>query len=147
MKNNTFSHEFFMKKALEQAEIAYLNDEVPVGAVIVCKNQIISKGYNFVEHLTDVTAHAEIQAITSAISFLGSKYLNNCTLYSTLEPCVMCAGAANLARIDQIVYGAYDNKKGFSKHLKLLNPNIKLVSGILIEDCRKILKDFFIKKR
>jgi len=148
MQINPFNDNYFMKEALKEAAKAYEKDEVPVGAVIVCNRQVIARAHNYTETLNDVTAHAEMQAFTSAADYLGGKYLNECTLYVTLEPCVMCGGAAYWTRIKKIVFGASDIKRGFS----LLNKNIlhgktEIIKGVLEKDCSKILKDFFQKKR
>ena len=137
-----------MQKALEQAQIALEFDEVPVGAVIVCNNQIIARGHNYIEHLNDVTAHAEMQAFTSAADYLGGKYLNECTLYVTLEPCIMCGGASFWTQIKRIVYGASDEKRGFlSVKRSVLHPKTEVTKGIHEEKCSKILQDFFQHKR
>ena len=143
-----FSHEYFMRKALNEAQIAYQNDEVPVGAVIVYQDKIIAKAHNLCEQLIDFTAHAEMQAMTSASNFLQNKYLNNCSLYVTLEPCVMCAGAAFWTRIGTLIYGASDNKRGFSKiKNSIIHPKTIVISSVLENECSMILKDFFQKKR
>tara|TARA_B100001093_G_scaffold450339_1_gene457082 strand:- start:39 stop:479 length:441 start_codon:yes stop_codon:yes gene_type:complete len=145
---SVFGHEYFMRKALREAQIAYHNDEVPVGAVIVYENKIIAKGHNLCEKLIDFTAHAEMQAITSASNFLQNKYLNNCSLYVTLEPCVMCAGAAFWTRIGTLIYGASDDKRGFSKIKKrILHPKTLVISSVLENECSILLKDFFQNKR
>ena len=137
-----------MKKALEQAEMAFEKGEVPVGAVIVHNNKIIAKAHNLTETLNDVTAHAEMQAFTAAAEFTGGKYLNECTLFVTLEPCVMCAGASYWAQIGKIVFGASDDKKGFLKIAKnILHPKTEIKKGVLEMECGKLLKDFFAKKR
>ncbi|MCD4773970.1 MAG: nucleoside deaminase, partial [Bacteroidales bacterium] len=138
----------FMKEALKEAQKAFDADEIPVGAVVVCNKQIIARAHNLTERLTDVTAHAEMQAFTSAENYLGSKYLNECTLYVTLEPCVMCAGAAFWTQIGKIVYGAKDEKRGFTLLEKnILHPKTKVKSGFLETECSNILKEFFRKKR
>lgn len=143
-----FDDAYFMKQALQEAEKALLVDEVPVGAVIVYDNRIIARAHNYTEHLTDVTAHAEMQAITAASSMLNGKYLTDCTLYVTLEPCVMCAGALGWSQISKIVYGASDEKRGFRKFApQALHPKTEVVSGILEEECASIIKEFFKKKR
>lgn len=146
-----FGDEHFMKMALKEAQTAYEMDEVPVGAVIVCKGQIIARGHNLTQQLNDFTAHAEMQAYTSATEFLGGKYLDKCTLYVTLEPCVMCAGAAYHTKIGKIVYGASDDKRGFSNcnfgTRPVIHPKTELTSGILESECSEILKVFFAKKR
>lgn len=143
-----FNDEYFMKKALEQAQMAYEKDEVPVGAIVVHGNQIISRAHNLTETLNDVTAHAEMQAYTAAADFIGGKYLLDCTLYVTLEPCVMCAGASFWTQVSRIVYGASDEKRGFYKHGKqLLHPKTEVISGVLETDCANLIRDFFKKKR
>lgn len=137
-----------MKEALKEAEKAKEANEVPVGAVIVADNKIIARAHNLTERLTDVTAHAEMQAITSAANFIGGKYLMDCVLYVTLEPCVMCAGALSWSQIGKIVYGASDPKKGFSMlSQNILHPKTQVLSGILAFECESIVKDFFSKKR
>lgn len=142
------SDEYFMKQAIAEANKAYESGEVPVGAVVVSNNKIISRGHNQTELLTDVTAHAEIIAITAAESYLNSKYLNGCTLYVTLEPCVMCAGALYWSQMSKVVFGAADDKKGFMKYGKeLLHPKTKLEYGILHDECSTIISDFFKDKR
>ena len=143
-----FSDESFMKEALKEAQKAHEKNEVPIGAIIVSNNKIIARAHNHCETLNDATAHAEMQAITSASNFFGSKYLNECTLFVTLEPCVMCASASAWSQIGKIVYGANDEKKGFTKiSQNILHPKTEIVSGILKNDCSKILIDFFEKKR
>lgn len=143
-----FSDEYFMNLAINEAKRAQEMGEVPVGAVIVCNKSIIAKAYNQVESLQDVTAHAEILAITSATSYLGSKYLKDCTLYVTLEPCNMCAGALYWSQISKVIYGAADDKKGFMQHgKKLLHPQTKLEYGVLETECSNLLKEFFESKR
>ena len=140
--------EHFMRIALDEARKAYEKDDVPIGAVIVCKNTIIAKAFNLVETLNDPSAHAEMQAITSAANWLGSKYLKGCTLYVTVEPCSMCAAALGWAQIDKIVYGAPDPKKGFSIIApKVLHPKTTVVGGICVEECSSLMRDFFKKKR
>ena len=148
MEINPFTDEFFMKEALKEAGKASQLDEVPVGAVVVCENQIIARAHNYTQTLNDVTAHAEMVAFTSAFDFLGGKYLDDCTLYVTLEPCVMCAGASYWTRIKKIVFGAYDKKQGFL-HLNepIIHPKSEVLAGVLEEECSKLLKDFFEKKR
>lgn len=142
------SDDFFMKEALKEARQAFEKDEVPVGAVMVLNGRIISRAHNLTETLQDTTAHAEIQAITSASSFLGAKYLNECVLYVTLEPCTMCAGALFWSQIGKIVFGAYDEKRGYSR-LKdtVLHPKTQVIPGILEKECRDLLLQFFQKKR
>ncbi len=148
MEMIAFSDEYFMKQALLEAHKAFDCEEVPVGAVITCNNKIIAKAHNLTEILTDATAHAEMQAFTSASEYLGGKYLNECTLYVTLEPCVMCAGAAFWTRIGQIVYGASDNKKGFQVFgREILCEKTKLKGNVLKKECAEILSRFFNNKR
>ena len=143
-----YTPEFFMKEALKEAQKAFDADEVPVGAVIVAENRIIARGHNLTERLNDVTAHAEMQAITSAANALGGKYLTDCTLYVTLEPCTMCAGALAWSQISHMVYGAVDTKRGFSLlGNKVLHPKTEVSSVILAPECEKIMKDFFLLKR
>lgn len=142
------SHAFFMRQALDEAQQALQRDEVPVGAVIVCNDRIIARGHNLTETLTDVTAHAEMQAITAAANFLGGKYLTGCTLYVTVEPCVMCAGALGWSQISRIVYGAADEKRGFTRFAPdALHPRTEVISGVLEADCSELMKEFFKKKR
>lgn len=148
MEINPFTDEFFMKEALKEASKASQLDEVPVGAVVVCENQIIARAHNYTQTLNDVTAHAEMLAFTSAFDFLGGKYLDDCTLYVTLEPCIMCAGASYWTRIKKIVFGAFDKKRGFLLLNKpIIHPKSEVVGGVLEEECSKLLKDFFEKKR
>ncbi|MCE1154559.1 MAG: nucleoside deaminase [Bacteroidales bacterium] len=142
------SDEHYMKQALGEARKALERDEVPVGAVVVCNDRIIARGHNLTETLTDVTAHAEMQAITAAAGFLGGKYLTGCTLYVTVEPCVMCAGALGWSQISRIVIGARDEKRGFQRFAPdALHPRTEVVYGILEEECSMLMKDFFRKKR
>jgi len=139
---------YYMKQALLEAKRAGERDEVPIGAVIVCQGRIIARGHNLTETLNDVTAHAEMQAITAAAGFLGGKYLTECSLYVTVEPCVMCAGALGWSQISRIVYGAADEKRGFVRFApNAIHPKTEVVSGILEEECSKLMKDFFKKKR
>ncbi len=148
VKLTVYTDDYFMKKAIQEAELAENNGEVPVGAVIVCNNVVIAKAHNQVEKLHDITAHAEVLAITSASNYLGSKFLDDCTLFVTLEPCVMCAGAIYWARIGRVVYGASDDKRGFMRYGKeLLHPATKLEYGICHDDCSQLLKEFFKKRR
>lgn len=142
-----FTDEYFMKIALQQAQEAFDQDEIPVGCVVVCQNRIIAKAHNLTETLNDVTAHAEMQAITSAANFLGGKYLIDCTLYVTLEPCVMCAGALNWAQISKVVIGARDEQRGFINKNLSLHPKTEIVTGILENECSEIMKAFFLNKR
>ena len=143
-----YSDDYFMNEALKEARKAFDADEVPVGAVIVAENKIIARAHNFTERLIDVTAHAEMQAITAAANAIGGKYLNDCTLYVTLEPCLMCAGALQWSHITKVIYGASDEKKGFSKiNQPILHPKTTVIKGVLENECSKILKDFFQSKR
>ena len=143
-----YTDEYFMNQAYKEAVKAYEDGEVPIGAIIVAKDRIISRAYNQIEKLNDTTAHAEILAITAASSYLGNKYLKECTMYVTLEPCVMCAGAAKWAQIGRIVYGAEDPKKGFMKYGKdILHPKTKLEFGILSHKCGALITKFFEDKR
>jgi len=141
-------YEKYMRIALQEAREAEMDGEVPIGAVVVCGDKVIAKAHNRTEHLHDVTAHAEIIAITSAEDYMNAKYLTDCTLFVTVEPCVMCAGAIAWAQLAEVVYGANDEKRGFSKYSsQILHPKTKLTKGILAEDCEKIMKVFFAKKR
>ncbi len=143
-----FTHEYFMKEALKEAHKALVKDEVPIGAVVVCQNIIIARAHNLTETLTDVTAHAEMQAITAAAGYLGGKYLDQCTMYVTLEPCPMCAGALFWAQLESLVFGAHDTKRGYSLYkTPLLHPKTKVVTGIFQDESSKLLKDFFAKRR
>ncbi|MDP4281089.1 MAG: nucleoside deaminase [Bacteroidota bacterium] len=143
-----YSDEYFMAEALKEASQAEAKDEIPIGAVIVCDNRIIARSHNLTETLHDVTAHAEMQAFTAAADHLGGKYLNECTLYVTVEPCVMCAGAAFWTQIGKIVYGAPDEKRGYTLTGKpLLHPKTKVIPGVLEKECSRLMKDFFRKKR
>lgn len=139
---------YFMNQALIEARKAFDRGEVPVGAVVVCQNRIIARGHNLTETLTDVTAHAEMQAITAAAGFLGGKYLTDCTLYVTIEPCVMCAGALGWSQISRVVFGASDEKRGFLRFApEALHPKTVITQGILADDCARLMKSFFEKKR
>lgn len=142
-----FDDTYFMRKALQEAEMAFEQDEIPVGAVIVANQQIIAKAHNLTERLNDVTAHAEMQAITAAADFLGGKYLKNCTLYVTLEPCQMCAGALYWSQISKIVFAAPDPKRGYQNLGGLLHPKTEVVQGILAEESTELLQDYFRLKR
>jgi tRNA(adenine34) deaminase len=142
-----FDDAYFMKKALAEAELAFDRGEVPVGAIVVVDNQIIARAHNLTELLHDVTAHAEMQAITAASNFLGGKFLHNCTLYVTLEPCPMCAGALYWSQISRIVYGAKDAERGFEMMKTKLHPKTQVKRGVLAEDASALLKRFFIEKR
>lgn len=148
LKTLPLSDEHFMREALKEARKALELDEIPVGAVVVCNDRIIARGHNLTERLTDVTAHAEMQAFTAAANHIGGKYLNDCTLYVTLEPCVMCAGAAFWTQVGRIVYGAGDEKRGYSRlKTAILHPKTEVVRGILEEECARLLVDFFKRKR
>lgn len=148
MTSAILNDEYFMRQALKEAELAFSEDEIPVGAIVVWRNQIIARSHNLTERLIDVTAHAEIQAITAAANQLGGKYLTDCTLYVTLEPCVMCAGALSWSQIPKIVFGADDEKRGFSLFSpSLLHPKTQIVRGILKNECSLLLKKFFKKNR
>ncbi|MFZ4863072.1 nucleoside deaminase [Sphingobacterium sp. Mn56C] len=139
---------FFMKEALRLAKIAFDENEVPIGALIVSQGKIIGKGYNLTERLNDVTAHAEMQAFTAAANYLGGKYLKDCTLYVTVEPCVMCAGASYWTQISRIVYGAKDVKRGYSVfHDRIIHPKTAIVGGVMEEESAQLMKDFFRNKR
>lgn len=140
--------EYFMRRALDQARMAMDRDEIPVGVVVVCRDQIIARGYNLTETLTDVTAHAEMQAITSAANALGGKYLNQCTLYVTVEPCVMCAGAIGWSQLGRLVYGASDPKRGYTVFApNALHPKTQVTKGVLEEECGALMREFFKAKR
>jgi tRNA(adenine34) deaminase len=144
---NPFTDEYFMKRALQEAEMAFDKDEIPVGSVIVIDNKIIARGHNLTEMLVDVTAHAELQAITAAANFLGGKYLVGCTLYVTLEPCQMCAGALYWSQISKIVFGASDEHRGFEKMGTQLHPKTTVVRGVLANEASELMKCFFARKR
>ena len=140
--------QFYMKQALAEARKAAERDEVPVGAVVVCKDRIIARAHNLTETLTDVTAHAEMQAITAAANALGGKYLDVCTLYVTVEPCVMCAGAIGWAQLSRIVYGASDEKRGYALYApKAFHPKATVTKGVLEAECRQLMQDFFRQRR
>ena len=140
--------EFYMQRALDEARKAYSKGEIPIGAVVVCKDRIISRAHNLTETLCDVTAHAEMQAITSAANLLGGKYLTDCTLYVTVEPCVMCAGAIGWAQVARVVYGAADPKRGFRRFAPdALHPRTTIKGGILEEECAALMREFFQKRR
>ena len=148
MEINAFDDTYFMTEALKEAQKAYDKDEVPVGAIIVCENQIIARAHNFTETLNDVTAHAEMQAFTSASDFLGGKYLHECALYVTLEPCIMCGGAAFWTQISKVIYGTKDAKRGVSTLAQnILHPKTEIEGGLLEEECSKLLSNFFKSKR
>ena len=137
-----------MRMALDEARIAYEAGEIPIGAVVVCKDRVISRAHNLTETLCDVTAHAEMQAITSAANTLGGKYLTDCTLYVTVEPCTMCAGAIGWAQIPRIVYGETDEKRGFHEYApKAMHPKATITTGVLEEECRQLMQEFFRSRR
>ena len=139
---------YYMKEALREAQKAYELDEIPIGAVIVCNDRIIARAHNLTERLNDVTAHAEMQAITAAANNLGSKYLDECTMYVTIEPCPMCAGGVYWAQFAKVVYGADDEKRGYSKVCKnAFHPKTEIVKNILQDECRMLMQDFFKNKR
>lgn len=141
------SDEQYMKQALQEAHKAFSEGEVPIGAVIVCRGQVIARGHNLTERLHDVTAHAEMQAITAATEYLGGKYLTDCTLYVTVEPCIMCAGALGWSQIPRVVYGAADEKRGFRRFApQALHPRCEVVSGVLEDECATLMKTFFQHK-
>ena len=140
--------ETFMQKALAEARAAFAEGEIPVGAVVTCRGRVISRAHNLTETLTDVTAHAEMQAITAAANALGGKYLNGCTLYVTIEPCPMCAGAIGWSQLPRIVYGAPDEKRGYRKYApNVLHPKAVAIGGVLEEECRSLMQDFFKSRR
>ena len=142
------SREYFMKEALKEARKAFDEDEIPVGAVVVCKNRIIARAHNLTEKLNDVTAHAEMLALTAAENHIGSKYLKECSLYVTLEPCIMCAGAAFWTQLGELVFGVSDEKRGYSLvSQNILHPATRITRGILQEECSTLLKEFFKRKR
>ncbi|TRX01193.1 nucleoside deaminase [Flavobacterium gawalongense] len=144
---NPFTDEYFMKKALQEAEMAFEKGEIPVGALIVIDNKVIARSHNLTELLNDVTAHAEMQSITAAANYLGGKYLIGCTLYVTLEPCQMCAGALYWSQISKIVFGATDENRGFTKMGTQLHPKTTVVRGVLAEEASDLMKRFFIERR
>lgn len=142
-----FTDEYYMKMALQQAQQALEKDEVPIGCIIVSNNRIIAKAHNLSEALNDVTAHAEMQAITAAANFLGGKYLQHCTLYVTMEPCVMCCGALSWSQISKVVIGARDEQRGFINKNLSIHPKTEVVLGVLENECSQLVKDFFKSKR
>jgi tRNA(adenine34) deaminase len=148
MDTNATSDEYFMRLALAEAKTAFEQEEIPVGAIVVCKGQVIARAHNMTERLNDVTAHAEMMAYTSASNYLNSKYLEECTLYVTLEPCVMCAGAAYWTQIGRIVYGASDPKRGFTTVADgLVHPKSEVIKGVLRDECAALMVEFFKSKR
>lgn len=147
-ENSILNHDYFMRQALIEAQKAFDRGEIPVGAVVVCQNTVIARAHNLTQTLNDVTAHAEMQAITAAANVLGGKYLTECTLYVTLEPCPMCAGGLGWAQISKIVYGAKDLKRGYSSFSpKVLHPKTEIISGVLEQECSQLLTSFFKGKR
>ena len=148
MIGSILDDKYFMREALKEAKNAFQSSEIPIGAVVVCNERIIARAHNMTELLNDVTAHAEMQAITAAANFLGSKYLNDCTLYVTVEPCVMCAGAIFWTQLLRVVYGARDEKRGCSKTgISLYHPKTKIISGVMEDECSQLMKTFFAGKR
>lgn len=140
--------DFFMKEAYKEAQLAFAENEIPIGAVVVCKGQIIGRGHNLTERLNDVSAHAEMQALTAAANYMGGKYLPDCTLYVTLEPCVMCAGASYWFQVGRIVFGAYDAKLGFGRiNQKITHPKTQITGGIMENECGELVREFFRNKR
>ncbi|PBJ13255.1 nucleoside deaminase [Flavobacterium sp. ACN6] len=144
---NPFTDEYFMKKALQEAQMAFEKGEIPVGAVIVVADKVIARSHNLTELLNDVTAHAEMQSITAAANFLGGKYLKDCTLYVTLEPCQMCAGALYWSQISKIVFGARDEQRGFLNMGTKLHPKTTVVSGVMANEAADLMKRFFVERR
>jgi tRNA(adenine34) deaminase len=148
MQSGILNDEFFMREALKEARKAFEADEVPVGAVVVCRERIIARGHNLTETLNDVTAHAEMQCVTAAANNLGAKYLDECTLYVTLEPCPMCAGALQWAQLGRLVYGASDPKRGYSLNGQgILHPSTAVTAGVMEDECALLLREFFRNKR
>lgn len=147
MTLSLYSDEYYMREALKQARYALTEDEIPIGAVVVLNQQIIARAYNQTEKLRDVTAHAEMLALTAAANHLGNKYLTDCTLYVTVEPCVMCAGASAWAQARRVVYGAPETKVGFRRYGNLLHPRTELVTGILAPECAELMQQFFVRRR
>lgn len=148
MAENGFHHEYYMKEALKEARKALEKGEVPVGVIIVCRNKVIARAHNLTETLNDVTAHAEMQAITAAANHLGGKYLNECTMYVTVEPCIMCGGACFWSQVGTIVYGTQDEKRGYQTiRDNILHPGTQVIGGLLENECRQILQDFFAARR
>ena len=140
--------DFFMKEAIREAKLALEEDEIPIGAIVVCRGQIIGRGHNLTERLNDVSAHAEMQALTAAANYMGGKYLPECTLYVTMEPCVMCAGASYWFQVSRIVFGAYDTKLGFGRlNQKITHPKTVITGGIFENECAELVRGFFRKKR
>jgi tRNA(adenine34) deaminase len=148
MEDQRKKDEFYMQRALDEAQAAFEVGEIPIGAIVVCKDHILSRAHNLTETLCDVTAHAEMQAITAAANALGGKYLTDCTLYVTVEPCTMCAGAIGWAQITRVVYGATDDKRGFHNHTTgALHPKCEVTGGVLEDECRELMQSFFRERR
>ncbi len=148
MEHDILGDEYYMKEALKEAKIAFEEDEVPIGAVVVCNGRIIARAHNLTERLNDVTAHAEMLSITAASDYIGGKYLSDCVLYVTIEPCTMCAGALYWTQIGRIVFGARDEKRGFSKLIQgVLHPKTEVMSGVMEQECAKLMRDYFMMKR
>jgi len=145
--NDIFTDEYFMRIALSEAKFAFENGEIPIGAVVVANNKILAKTHNLTETLTDVTAHAEIQAISAASNAIGGKYLKNCTIYITVEPCQMCAGALYWSQVSRIVFGTSDNKRGYTEMGGKTHPKTEVLKGVLEKECAMLMKDFFQKRR
>ncbi|RCH54787.1 nucleoside deaminase [Mucilaginibacter hurinus] len=146
--DNISPDDFFMNEALREAKLALAEDEIPIGAIVLCKGQIIGRGHNLTERLNDVSAHAEMQALTAATNYMGGKYLKDCTLYVTLEPCVMCAGASYWFQIGKIVFGAYDARMGFGRlNQKITHPKTEIVGGIRENECAELVRNFFKARR
>ncbi|WBA41700.1 nucleoside deaminase [Hymenobacter canadensis] len=147
MPLSIYSDDHYMREALKQARYAFDEEEIPIGAVVVLDGQIIARAYNQTEKLRDVTAHAEMLALTAAANHLGNKYLTDCTLYVTVEPCVMCAGATAWAQLRRVVYGAEEPKFGYRRHGQLLHPKAEVVPGVLADECGSLMREFFARKR
>ncbi|TYZ10115.1 nucleoside deaminase [Hymenobacter lutimineralis] len=147
MTLSLYSDEYYMREALKQARYALEEEEIPIGAVVVLDRQIIARAYNQTEKLRDVTAHAEMLALTAAANHLGNKYLQDCTLYVTVEPCVMCAGASFWAQVKRVVYGAAEDKRGYRRYGNLLHPRTELATGIMALECAALMQEFFARKR
>ena len=142
------NYELYMREALKEARRAFDEDEIPIGVVVVCRDTIIARAHNMTERLNDVTAHAEMQAITAAAEYLGGKYLDECTLYVTVEPCIMCAGALGWAQLARLVYGSSDDRRGYRRFApEALHPRCQVVSGVMEPECTQLMKDFFKRKR
>jgi len=147
MTLSLYSDEQYMREALKQARYALAEEEIPIGAVVVLERQIIARAYNQTEKLRDVTAHAEMLALTAAANYVGNKYLSDCTLYVTIEPCVMCAGASAWAQVKRVVYGAHEEKRGYRRYGNLLHPRTELATGILANESAELMQQFFAQRR